>query len=42
MIMPIDTGRKYWSAIDAGGCVGVAVAPGASDIVKKVSANDLP
>jgi hypothetical protein len=40
MIMPADSGRKYWSAIEAG--VGVAVAAGACIMLKAVSVYDPP
>ena len=42
IIMPAIAGTKYWSAIDSGSGVGVAVAAGASSTVKYVVADDGP
>ena len=39
-MIPPETGKKYWSAIDAGGCVGSGVAAGAALAWKDVSADD--
>ena len=40
MNKPADTGRKYWSAIDAGAAVGAGVAAGESMTWKAVSEDD--
>jgi len=39
-IMPMP-GSKYWSASDAGACVGSGVAASASSTTKEVTAKDL-